>query len=209
MRTLPPLRWRKLIFTVADEAMDPFTEYTVAALDRFAGRHGWEVNICPPVDDDRPASWSRVTYLRRWLHDFDLLFYLDADALLLDTAPDPTDLFQRSTAFQALAAEDLSVCTGVWLVRGGDPRAASFLAAVDAQRDLYDDRIHEQAAVRRLLGYSDRQPGLLVLEHLLGTAILDPAWNDWQLGNPAAVVKHFSGYGRTREQRIEAIHEHA
>jgi hypothetical protein len=201
---------RKCILTAA---IGPYAEMhqvvTLPRLDAYADAHGYHLRPRTVSYPGRPPAWIKVEMLRDYLYTYDLLVWIDADVLIVRPDYDVGEVLTRTFGFQALAVEDRQINTGVWIVRGGDPMAAEFLAAVDEQEDLYEHPNWEQAAVKRLLGYTDRSPGELNPDWLRGTVLLPPEINDLTRRRPAAVMHHHAGFGRPEGQRLAELQRDA
>src|SRR3954471_18626987 len=67
-------------------------DVTGPALGRYAERHGYElIEIRHRLDPSRPPSWDKIVLLRELVRRFDIVVWFDADALILDAAPDIED----------------------------------------------------------------------------------------------------------------------
>jgi hypothetical protein len=157
-------------------------DVTAPALARYAVRHGYEmVEVRHRLDPARPASWDKIVLLRELVDRFDVVMWVDADAIVLDRAPAiEHELSPRH--FLYMVEHHLGIervpNAGVVALRGG-PRSAAFLDRVWAQRDLANDPWWDNAAILRVLGYR-RVSGIrpvVPTRWRLGFAPLDRAWN--------------------------------
>lgn len=136
------------------------------------------------------AKWAKVRLLREALDEHDLVFWVDADVLLLRNDEDIADHL-HADAFQALHLEQVPTehrvnpNTGVWLLRG--PEAEAFLDAVD-EAGPQPGPWADQGAVLVALGWDrgdDRyrwaRPGV-GNRFLAGTSWLPGGWNQPYLG---------------------------
>lgn len=63
---------------------------------RFATRHNYSVHLETDLRSSRPPAWSKILLIEELLHDFDLVFWVDADAAIIDVSRDiAADLPQR------------------------------------------------------------------------------------------------------------------
>jgi hypothetical protein len=151
------------------------------------------------VDPARPAPWSKIVLLRRLAAENELLLWLDADLVVVDTTVDIASELEDGRFLYLVehtTAEGRMPNSGVMLMRGGSETIA-FLDEVYAQEDLVGHRWWENAAICRLLGYGldpvgPRDPTPLLLEH---TKLISPRWNSIPSA-PAANprIRHYPGY---------------
>jgi hypothetical protein len=127
-----------------------------------------------------------------------LVFWLDADAIILDDSMDPADAFPAE-AFQAMVRHHSTaeVCpnTGVWLLRDCEATHKFLNEIWDHERFIHDPW-WENAAVIDLLGYSLRPTKpQRESEWLSGTHWLANEWNShvgWN-GLVPARIRHYAG----------------
>ena len=79
---------------IATIATGPAAELLALALPRlqeYAERHGYDVVIGNGEAEGRAPAWAKVRLIRRMLDSYDLVLWIDADALILDTTRDIAD----------------------------------------------------------------------------------------------------------------------
>ena len=165
----------------------------------YAERHGYDLQLAYEAPDTgRPAPWAKVTMLRELAERYEVLLWLDADAMIVDPRPDISDEL-ASGHLMYLVEHDVATGrmpnTGVMLLRGG-PELVEFLDEVWAQDDLVDHRWWENAAICRLLGYDldPPRPGAAT-RWSERTAFLDPRWNSiHDAPAPHPYIRHYPGY---------------
>jgi hypothetical protein len=167
---------------------------------RYGARHGYELVMqTSTLDPSRPPPWSKVVLLRRLAREYDLLLWLDADLVVVDTSLDIASELEDGRFLYLVehaTKEGRMPNSGVMLLRGG-PDTIAFLDDVYAQEDLVEHRWWENAAICRLLGYRLDPVGLttptaLLTEH---TKLLSPCWNsipDAPVPDPR--IRHYPGY---------------
>jgi hypothetical protein len=173
---------RIAVCTMAHGPHVALLELTAPSLTRYAERHGYEyVEVRHRLDPSRPASWDKVVLLRSLVTKFDVVVWLDADALVLDRAPDIATVL-RPRKFLYMVEHRVNGAripnAGVIVMRGGRA-AARFLDQVWKQRRFVADKWWENAAIVHLLGYRDLD-GLRPVAPSAwrwGFAALDVAWN--------------------------------
>ncbi len=166
----------------------------------YAACHGYELALCTElIDPSRPAPWSKIALLRRMASEYDLLFWLDADLVIVDRSVDiATELEEGRFLYlvEHQTKEGKMPNSGVMLLRGGE-ETIGFLDDVYAQLDLIDHRWWENAAICRLLGYSLDPVGPGAPTPLLTdrTKFISARWNaipDSHVNEPR--IRHYPGY---------------
>jgi hypothetical protein len=174
---------------------------TGPALEGYARRHGHEfVALHERLAGGRPPAWDKVELLRALVDEHDLVVWVDADALVLDDAPDIRSALVPGAFLHVVehrARRSRIPNSGVMALRGGH-RSAQFLERVWAQRRFVHDRWWENAAINHLLGY--RAVPLVGVRPVVpapwrrGVHHLDHAWNSIP-EDPATrpYIVHFPG----------------
>jgi hypothetical protein len=167
---------------------------------RYATRHGYELELRTEIlDPTRPAPWSKVVLLRELAREYELLLWLDADLVVVDTSTDIAGELEDGRFLYLVehhTKEGRMPNSGVVMLRGGDPTIA-FLADVYAQEDLVTHRWWENAAICRLLGYEldpigPGTPTALLRE---STKLISPRWNSIpDAPAPHPRIRHYPGY---------------
>jgi hypothetical protein len=183
----------------------------------YADRHGYDVDLRTELlVEDRPASWSKVPLVRGLLERYDLVFWIDADAAIVDASRDVADEIGRRTRFAVVAHEyegQRIPNLGVMVLRRS--RATfRFLDAVWARTEFVDHVWWENAAALAELGYTvpadptvaGAEPVRLVRPSPFHRRVqfLDPAWNSvlvHEADTPR--VRHYPG--RSQEYRLEHL----
>jgi hypothetical protein len=189
-------------------------ERTAPALAYYAERHDYEmIQVRHRLDPSRPPAWDKVVLLRRLILEFDVVLWVDADALVLDDAPDiASELAPRR--FLHLVEHRVDGArvpnTGVALLRGGSI-SARFLDRVWAQRRFVHHLWWENAATLHLLGYRNVAGMRPVVPSpwRLGLGLLDKAWNSIPADpSPRPHIVHFPGIPLAdRLQLLESLSE--
>ena len=167
---------------------------------RYATRHDYALELrTEALDGSRPAPWSKVVLLRELADHYDLLLWLDADLVVVDTSTDISEELEEDRFLYLVehrTKEGRMPNSGVMLLRGGQP-TIDFLDQVYAQDDLIEHRWWENAAICRLLGYQLDPIGPGAPTPLLrdSTKLISPRWNsipDAPAEHPR--IKHYPGY---------------
>jgi hypothetical protein len=142
------------------EALLEISRPTFAA---YAERHGYELITSTGSDPRRPPAWAKVPMLREALASYDLVLWIDADAVIVDGSRDiaaelPPDRFLALVGHGERRVPN----TGVMLLRA-DGRAHDLLDAVWNATRLIHHPWWENAALADALGYDlpeALEPGL-------------------------------------------------
>lgn len=171
----------------------------------YARRHGYDLHLVDDViDSSRPAPWSKIPLLRDLVQRYELVVWIDADAVIVDGSIDIADELLPGRFLYLVehtVGTEQRPNTGVMMLRGGDT-AVRFLDSVWAQERYRTHRWWENAAVCELLGYSVDPPvRLATTDWREQTGFLSSRWN-WISDAPVrrARIRHFPGFAlRTRE----------
>jgi len=189
--------------------MAPVLEQALPTFVEFADRHGYDLVSRSTSEDSRgrPPSWGKVRLIRQLLDSYDVVLWIDADAIILDSSVDPAGLLGPDD-YQGLVllhqlGQEFPTC-GVWLVRS-TAKAKSFLEAVWENDTFIDDRYWEQAAALDLLGYSVHPAHLIEPTGWMdGTFFLDEEWNCMPLITRSLLpcrIRHYAGERDTVRRR--------
>lgn len=190
----------RVIATLGCGPQERLLRISTRSMHRYAERHGYGLRVCRSVlDESRPAPWSKVVLLRELAAEHEIVVWLDADLVVVDTEPDIAEELREGRFLYMVEHETgagLMPNSGVMLLRGGEQTVA-FLDEVYAQEDLVNHRWWENAAICRLLGYTldpvgPGTPTELCTQH---TRFIDPRWNSIP-DSPARRphIRHYPGY---------------
>lgn len=184
-------------------------DVTGPAMGRYAERHGFEmVEVRHRLDPSRPVSWDKVVLLRALVRQFDVVMWVDADALVLDRAPAITEHLQPRRFLHMVehrVNDGLVPNAGVLALRGGR-RSELFLERVWTHRRFVQHRWWENAAILHLLGYRpvEGMRPWAPSPWRLGLGLLDVAWNSIPAdSSPRPYIAHFPGM--TLDERLDAM----
>jgi hypothetical protein len=170
----------------------------------YAQRHGYQlITSTSLVDEARPPSWSKIPLLRNLLQTYDVVLWIDSDALIVDPSRDIADELEADRFLYLVEHHfddswpraEAAPNGGVLLVRSG-PDADEFLETVWNSSDFVNSEIWEQAAIMRLLGYSlDPWRHERRTKWSDKTKFLSNAWNSSVVDQaPHPRIMHFAGY---------------
>jgi hypothetical protein len=175
----------------------------------FADRYGYDLVLHHKVlEPDRHPAWSKVCVILDALSRYDLVFWVDADAAIVDASRDVADELKPRSLLGMVEHEyegqRIPNC-GVMVVRRSRTTRRLF-ERIWEQTDLLDHKWWENAAMLRLLGYEIEPEVRLVAPTRLFKRVqfLDPGWNS-VLVDPAPHprVNHYPG--RSHEYRLEHL----
>lgn len=189
---------RKALATIGTGAHKQLLERTLPTFRSYAARHEYDVVVGNGhAETDRNSAWAKVPLLRDLLRRYEVVFWVDADAIILDGTRDVADELDPET-FQGFVFHPSGPNTGVWLLRAGD-RSQRFLEAV-WNADLRDDHLGwwENSAVLKTLGYGLEWPPKKErqTEWDAYTVALERSWNVitiWDDGWRQARIHHLAG----------------
>jgi len=195
-----PRRDRRVICSLGRGAHSQLLAVSSPTLVAYARRWKWDLllsseNLAP----ERPIPWSKVKLLQELVEQYDTIWWIDADALIVDTRrhildelPAPRDLYLVEHP-QASEGAPVVPNFGVVLLRSTD-YMRDFLQRMWDMEEFIDHNWWENAALVVMLGHSVDPP----YERVTETAdrehvgFLDVAWNSVpdQAESPAPVIRH-------------------
>jgi hypothetical protein len=135
------------------EALLAVSEPTFRA---YAERHGYELITSTAAHPDRPPAWAKVPLIRSTLDDYDLVLWIDADAVIVDAAEDIAGALAPAAQLglvQHRRDAELIPNTGVMVWRSGE-FARSLLDRMWGATQYLDHPWWENAALLDALGYA-------------------------------------------------------
>jgi len=175
----------------------------------FARRHGYELDLRREVlVADRAPAWSKIALLQECLTRSDLVFWVDADAAIVDPTLDIADEMTRRDVMGLVAHEYDGMRVpnaGVWVLRNCRP-VRRLLDRIWNRVEYLDHDWWENAALIRELGFTvEPTVALDRATRILGrTRFVDRSWNS--IAIDAAAHPRINHYpGRSQEHRIAAL----
>jgi hypothetical protein len=188
----------RVICTIAMGPHLELLELSEPAMRHYAGRHGYDLVVEHTSQaPERPVSWSKVPLIRRLMTLYDLIVWIDSDAMVVDPSRDIADeLVSGADLYIAVHHYDGQEIpnAGILMVRS-TPAAEDFMDLVWRQERYIDHAWWENAAILDLLGYDlspcnpARPSPHRALFRYLGTE-----WNSITL-DPSSepVIRHYAG----------------
>lgn len=192
---------QKVLVTLAAGKYVQLLEMSRITFRNYAKKWDYDyVEVTVSLDDSRPHAWTKLLAIRKLLDEYDFVFYVDSDALILRDDIDIEAIFREDFAWPVgpLNGQDCPNA-GIMAVRSSIATKKLFDLAY-SQTDLIFNGWWEQAALMRVLQYEDPRdhevhwskfkldkPKIKIFE-------LDSSWNstteDYSY-NP--VIRHFAG----------------
>lgn len=147
------------VCTLATGSHRELIRHTVPTLDAAARRHGWTIVVsCEELGQGRPASWAKLRLVGELLSDHDYVFWVDADALIVDLNRNVVDEVTQDADiwFATHRSHDMEfgvLNAGVFLARQS-AFVFELIEAMWACEEFIDHNWWENAALLHLLGYS-------------------------------------------------------
>lgn len=171
----------------------------------YGRRHGWDVVLSSESPQgDRPPSWAKVVMVRRLMQQYPFVFWVDADAIIVDLERDllaeidpdgagaDADIWFARHA-QERNPDNTAINAGVLLTRSSAFADALLSAAWHAE-EFIEHNWWEQAALLDILGYSLHPPfaqhTVTVWNERVGE--MDLSWNSvpGYCESPTAALNH-------------------
>ena len=105
------------IIVICDANVHSICAASVANKQAYADKHGYDMIYDEKiVDISRPASWSKLLAMRKYLPKYDFLFYVDVDTIIINFEAKLEDIVDYEYD-QILAADKNGLNCGVWMIR--------------------------------------------------------------------------------------------
>jgi hypothetical protein len=189
----------KALITFA-ENMHEVAILTFTRMQQYAELHNYDFH-CIHRYNTLPASWQKVYAFMEYLQTYDVVLWLDADALIRRIEYDISNVFDHTVGFQALAVEPNNKPNcGVWLMRR-NLQSLSFASSLMSISEYYLKPCWEQDAVHNLLGYIQPTTNFFCAN----TILLSEKWNNihGNVSGDEEIVFHPAG--RSVEEKIKLI----
>lgn len=170
------------------------------SLERYALRHQYDlvVQTEPAGLRGRPPAWGKIPLVRSLLHRYDVVVWVDADAVVVDHSTDIADTSVRRPLHLVFHEIDGVVIpnTGVFVAR----RSTATMRLLDRvwqQEHFIEHRWWENAALIAEMG-GDGDVGLTSRRSRwrsrLALGALDPRWNSTPVASvPRPAIVHLAG----------------
>ncbi len=154
---VPAVSPLKILATMGIGKHEEFLAVTRPSFERYAALHGYELRI--PYGDPAPErnhkQWAKVAFINRLLPTCDFLFWIDADAAIVDCSTDIADALP-SEQFLGLVEHRYDghhiPNTGVMAVHS-DRYARRFFEEMWNHTQYLETRWHDNAAALEMFGY--------------------------------------------------------
>jgi hypothetical protein len=177
--------------------------YALSIRDKedYCERHGYNHYVFEKVVEDRLVGWYRIPALLSILAEYDWVFYLDLDTVILDHSI-KLEEFLKPGPDVVMGMDRNGMNDGAFFIRNS---TWSHLFLAEAWTITDEARIkgaHEQGAMRHLMEniVGIRNHMRLVKQDLFNTNPILPGQDDER-----AFIVHFAGYGKKWDKVIEYI----
>lgn len=181
---------RIALLTLYTPEIEPVGRLSIPNKEAYCKRHGYDLIVrTSSLDKSRHPSWSKILLLLDSIERFDVLFWTDADSLIMNPDLRVEHLIRPGNDLVA-AREITGVNRGRFnageLIFSSTPRTKRFLEAVWAQTQFVEHPAWEQAAMNDLIekGRTD----IKILEVPKRTINADP--RDYE---PGDFILHYLG----------------
>ncbi|HWE55681.1 MAG TPA: class I SAM-dependent methyltransferase [Acidimicrobiales bacterium] len=187
----------------------PLLAVSAPTLLDYGERHGWDVVLSTEtwLAEDRPASWGKLKLIEALLDEYELVWWLDADALIIDRWTDirrdlapERDLYLVEHMFPSPSSFAASAGVMVW--RSTD-WSRQFVRQMWADEQYAYDYPWENGTLLTALGYSVT-PAFLHLNPtplMARVGLLPRDWNSVWLDPSESPKVHHHGGGSTVAER--------
>ena len=194
---------RKVIATLAAGPHQAYLDMTRSRLIEYGNKHNYDIEFFNDVlTTDRPPAWSKILIIQKMLEIYEIVLWIDSDAVIIDPSTDIFDEFEADKTELALVEHsyggEAHANTGVMVIKRTE-NILQFLDLVWNQVDLIDHPWWEQAAILRCLGIDSKVwpigKGDIHSRIAIDVKVLDKKWNAIRQDFPHENVKirHFAG----------------
>ena len=78
----------RVLATIGSGPAKPVLDEALPRMRAFAERHGYDLAIGQGVSHGRPPAWAKIPFMQRLQTRYDLVLWIDADALFVDVSDD-------------------------------------------------------------------------------------------------------------------------
>jgi hypothetical protein len=143
----------KALCSIGSGPHQALLEISRPTFEAYARRHGYDLITSTESDPARPPAWSKVPMIRGALESFELVLWIDADAVIVDGRDDIAALLEPERSLALVRHGELQVPnTGVMVWRAGDQARELLDRTWNATRYLHHPW-WENAALLDALGY--------------------------------------------------------
>jgi hypothetical protein len=186
----------------------------------YAERWGWDVVLSADssLADGRPQAWAKVPLLQRLLEDYEYVWWIDADAVIVDLDRDLCEVFEEAKELYVVQHRfdwdygdgkqaQLFPNSGVFVVKAG-PWSRNHFEAIWSREDLAESPWWENTAFLELIGYGTYPAGpRRETPWRDRIAFVDTIWNSLDDLDEATdpVVRHHAGNAPFEERRWRVL----
>lgn len=203
-------RSEKVIVSLAVGSHVELLELAARSYESYASRHSYDLHLETVLSDpSRPASWNKLPLIGRLMNDYDLVVWIDSDAVVVQFDVDIADLLPRSKHFGMVAHKTLEgdeiPNAGIMVLRRSRT-SRRFLSDAYARDQYIEHKWWDNAAILDLLGYTTEAPVTLMkpTRYRRKLQVLPTEWNFIPgVSDGPARIRHYAG--STHEERVAGM----
>jgi hypothetical protein len=203
---------RRVLCSNATGVYASLLEVTSLGLESYARRHRWDLVLSrEELSEGRPGPWGKLRLTESLLQDYQVVAWIDCDALVVDFEHDLGEVLEDGKDFYVVEQEggtprERVINSGVFVIRACE-WSTRFLSEVWAQEDLTCHRWWENAAIMRVLGYEIETSPVVLAEPtrwMERVKLIDLAWNSipYWARSPRPRVNHYGALAVPRRRLL-------
>ena len=176
------------IIQLYDDGRKGYGDLTGGVAETYCAKHGYTyVRYRELLDNSLIPTWNKLLAVIKELPDFDLVLWLDADALIVNPEQRIEDIIAPYPAERDMlfSSDDMGLCAGVFFARN-TPWTIEFLRSVLMLGELPDcGHLHEQKTIRSLY---EQYPKVRERISLIPDSVIHYPYSEF---NPQAFIMHY------------------
>lgn len=183
------------LLTLYDEYYAAIGEISSRNKHKYATKHGYSFLCeCIPFDMTKPTPWKKIEAIRRYLPNYDYVFWTDADSLIMNDTIRLENFIEDN--WDLIVTRDYNnLNTGNFFIRNSN-WSLKFLEKVDAQEQFIQHPWWEQAAIIYLIDIDNENEKHI---NYISQRTINSYIENYQEGD---FIIHFAGYGRRNKLKL-------
>jgi hypothetical protein len=185
------------IIQLYDDGRKGYGDLTGGVAESYCAKHGYSyVRYRELIDPNLIPTWNKLLAVLKELPNFDLLLWLDADALIVNPDQRIEDVIAPYEAGKDMffSSDNMGLCAGVFFARN-TPWVTDFIKGVLSIGELPDcGHLHEQKTIRTLF---ESYPKVSEKISLIPDSIIHYPYSEF---NPSAFIMHYWAISNPFEQ---------
>lgn len=176
------------VIQLYDDGRKGYGDLTGEVAETYCATHGYTyIRYRELIDPTLIPTWNKLVAVLKELPRFDLVLWLDADALIVNPDHRIEDVLAAHTGDKDMffSSDDQGLCAGVFFARN-TPWVIDFLRGVLAIGELLDcGHLHEQKTIRTLF---EQYPKVRDKIALIPDSVIHYPYSEF---NPTAFIMHY------------------